>query len=103
GPALPSLAKVSKERIADELRKILATRAPSRALASAERTGILALIVPELADGVAAWAAARHTDRDAEIAHWLARVDAAAPTARLGALLAALADPHPTPRTLCRA
>src|SRR5206468_4093148 len=28
GPALRSLAKVSKERISDELRKILATRAP---------------------------------------------------------------------------
>src|ERR1041385_8351104 len=48
GPALPSLARVSKERICDELRKILATRQPSRALAIAERTQILALILPEL-------------------------------------------------------
>src|SRR4029079_10924152 len=55
GPALASLAKVSKERIADELRKILATRAPSRALAIAERTGILALILPELSHRPEAW------------------------------------------------
>jgi tRNA nucleotidyltransferase (CCA-adding enzyme) len=103
GPALPSLAKVSKERIADELRKTLATREPSRALAIAERTGILALIVPELGPGFDAWAAARRTDRDAEVAHWLARVDAAPPAARLGALLADLADPDPTLRRLCRA
>ena len=32
-PALPSLAKVSRERVADELRKLLAAREPSRGLA----------------------------------------------------------------------
>jgi tRNA nucleotidyltransferase (CCA-adding enzyme) len=92
-PALPSLARVSKERICDELRKILAAREPSRALAIAERTGIVALILPEHAPGVAAWAAARGVDRGAQIARWLGRVDAAAPVARLPALLAELADP----------
>ncbi|TMQ10324.1 MAG: hypothetical protein E6J91_26990 [Deltaproteobacteria bacterium] len=127
-PALPSLAKVSKERICDELRKILATRAPSRALAIAERTGILALILPEHETGIAAWAAAREPDRrqpsagggdpdgsaggagglprgighDGQRARWLARVDAAAPEARLAALLAELADPDLPLRRLDR-
>lgn len=103
GPALPSLAKVSKERISDELRKILATREPSRALAIAERTGVLALILPELPPGLVAWTAARRSTGEAEVARWLARVDAAAPAARLGALIAELADPDPTLRRLCRA
>jgi tRNA nucleotidyltransferase (CCA-adding enzyme) len=101
-PALPSLAKVSKERISDELRKILATREPSRALAIAERTGILALILPELVAGLDAWAAALHVERPAAAWRWLARVDAAAPAARLGALVAELARPDPTPRRLDR-
>jgi tRNA nucleotidyltransferase (CCA-adding enzyme) len=96
-PALPSLARVSKERICDELRKILAAPRPSRALAIAERTGILALILPEHAAGTTAWAAARGVDRDAQRARWLARVDAAGP-ARLAALLAELADPDPARR-----
>ena len=101
-PALPSLAKVSKERISDELRKILDAREPSRALAIAERTGIVALILPELSRGLDAWAAALHVERDAAVARWLARVDAAAPGARLGALVAELAEPDPTMRRLDR-
>jgi len=56
-PALPLLARVSKERICDELRKTLAARSPSRALVIAERTQIIALILPELAAGLEAWAA----------------------------------------------
>ena len=48
-PALPSLAKVSRERVSDELRKILGSRQPSRGLVLAERTGILATIAPGLA------------------------------------------------------
>ena len=98
GPALPSLAKVSKERICDELRKILATRLPSRALAIAERTQILALILPEHATGIAAWAAAREVGRGDQLVRWLARVDAAAPVARLPALLAELCSPDPARR-----
>ena len=79
-PALPSLAKVSRERVSDELRKILATREPSRALAIAERTGILAQILPELVAGFDAWAAPAGPDgRAAVVARWLARVDAAPP------------------------
>ncbi|HMG21330.1 MAG TPA: hypothetical protein VK607_08445, partial [Kofleriaceae bacterium] len=92
-PALPSLARVSKERISDELRKILATREPSRALAIAERTGIVALILPEHAAGLAGWAAARQVGGGVQLARWLARVDAAAPEARLAALVLELADP----------
>jgi tRNA nucleotidyltransferase (CCA-adding enzyme) len=101
-PALPSLAKVSKERISDELRKILATREPSRALAIADRIGILALILPEVAAGIDAWAAAMRVDRGAAVARWLARIDAAAPASRLGALVAVLADPDPAMRRLDR-
>jgi tRNA nucleotidyltransferase (CCA-adding enzyme) len=101
-PALPSLARVSKERISDELRKILATREPSRALVIAERTGILALILPELVAGLDSWAAALRLDRAAAVDRWLSRVDAAAPIARLGALVAELGDPDPTLRRLDR-
>ena len=101
-PALPSLAKVSKERISDELRKILATREPSRALAIAERTGILALILPELSRGLDAWAAALAVARPTAVARWLARVDAATPDARLGALVAELAEPEAALRRLDR-
>jgi tRNA nucleotidyltransferase (CCA-adding enzyme) len=75
--ALPSLAKVSRERVSDELRKLLAAREPSRGLVVAVRTGIIATIVPELAiaDAVA----------------WAARIDRATPATRLAALFAPLA------------
>ena len=91
-PALPSLAKVSRERICEELRKILASPRPSRALAPAERTGILRVILPELEDGWQAWAAV-HGDRARAVARCFTRVDAAPAPARLGALLAGLARP----------
>jgi tRNA nucleotidyltransferase (CCA-adding enzyme) len=101
-PALPSLARVSKERVCDELRKILAARQPSRALAIAERTQIIALILPELAAGLSTWAGALGVDQRTAVARWLARVDAAAPIARLAALIAELADPDPALRRLDR-
>lgn len=82
-PALPSLAKVSRERVCEELRKILGTRQPSRALAIALRTGIIDLILPDLAAGLQTW------KRGAQ--HWLDRVDAAPEPARLAALVAELA------------
>jgi tRNA nucleotidyltransferase (CCA-adding enzyme) len=90
-PALPSLAKVSKERVCEELRKTLATRQPSRALAIAERTGIVKLILPALVEGFAAWGAER-------VPHWLARTDAAPPEARLASLVAELAPAEPNRR-----
>ncbi len=96
-PALPSLAKVSKERICEELRKLLATRQPSRALAIAQRTGIVALILPELAAGFETWAP-RAGDVTGAIAHWLARTDAASAAARLASLVAETAPPVPVTR-----
>ena len=101
-PALPSLAKVSRERVSDELRKILASREPSRALAPAERTGILRVILPELEGAWQIWATVRG-GRDRAVSHWLARVDAAAPPSRLGALLADLSPPDSSSSRLDRA
>ena len=40
-PALPSLRKVSRERVSDELRKLLGAARPSRGIEIAARTGIL--------------------------------------------------------------
>jgi tRNA nucleotidyltransferase (CCA-adding enzyme) len=76
-PALPSLTKVSRERVRDELMKTLATARPSIGLVIAERTGVLAQILPELAVGQST----------------IARVDAAAADARLAALLVDLVPP----------
>ena len=82
GPALPSLAKVSRERVSDELRKLLAADKPSLGLRIAERSKILALIAPELAAGLTS---------SEVIEHWLARVDLAPEAIRLGAMFAELA------------
>ncbi len=101
-PALPSLAKVSRERVSDELRKTLMTREPSRAFRIAEGAGIIASIAPELAAGFDAWAAVAGS-RDAAIEQWLARIDAAPPAARLGALAVPLATPLPPQVRLDRA
>lgn len=80
-PALPSLAKVSRERVAEELRKLLAAKTPSLGLRIALRSGIIATIAPALHAGIT----------DAE--HWLSRVDAAPADVRLGAMFAELAPP----------
>ena len=92
GPALPSLAKVSRERVCEELRKMLDTREPSRALAIAERTGVIALVLPTLDAGLTRWGA-HGGGRAAAVAAWLARIDAAAPPLRLAALFVELGDP----------
>jgi len=52
--ALPSLAKVSRERVRVELVKLLAGPAATRALEVGRRTGILAQVLPEIADPAAA-------------------------------------------------
>ncbi|MCW5806606.1 MAG: tRNA cytidylyltransferase [Deltaproteobacteria bacterium] len=88
GPALPSLAKVSRERVSDELRKILGARLPSLALAIAERTGIIAQVLPSLDASFAAWGDAR----TGAIADWCVAVDAAPAAARLAALVG---EPEP--------
>jgi tRNA nucleotidyltransferase (CCA-adding enzyme) len=91
--ALPSLAKVSVERVYVELSKLLAARQPSRGFEIARRTGILALILPELALGRPAL-----EDAAAE-ARWtqaMARIDAVPreqPMVRLAALLVELGGP----------
>jgi tRNA nucleotidyltransferase (CCA-adding enzyme) len=73
-PALGSLAKVSRERVCDELRKLLGARQPSRGLVPAYRTGILASILPDVT----------HFDFD--------RIDRASVGVRLAIMLAPLAD-----------
>jgi tRNA nucleotidyltransferase (CCA-adding enzyme) len=78
GAAVPSLEKVSRERVRDELCKMLAAPRPSPGLELARRTGVLASILPELSD------ASQEPDRWARLC---ARVDAAAPSIRLAALL----------------
>jgi tRNA nucleotidyltransferase (CCA-adding enzyme) len=50
GPALPSLAKVSQERVKVELWKLLAARVPSSGLVIARRSGVLGVVLPEVAD-----------------------------------------------------
>jgi tRNA nucleotidyltransferase (CCA-adding enzyme) len=87
-PALPSLAKVSRERVADELRKLLAAREPSRGLSIARRTGIIRTILPEL---------------DARIDDgWVDRVDAAPIAVRFAALFVPLAETNALPRHVDR-
>lgn len=85
-PALPSLAKVSRERVCEELRKILETKQPSRGLVPAVRTGIIETILPDL-----------HPGPD-----WAARVDRAGERARLAALMVPLASPDALPLQLDR-
>jgi tRNA nucleotidyltransferase (CCA-adding enzyme) len=87
-PALPSLQKVSQERVKVELWKLLGAPRPSRGLEIARRSGVLMTVLPEVA-GCA----------DADWARTLAWVDAAPGVlVRLAALLSAmpearLADP----------
>jgi tRNA nucleotidyltransferase (CCA-adding enzyme) len=101
-PALPSLAKVSRERVSDELRKLLATRQPSRGLRPAYTTGIIESILPELA--------ARLTDEKmgsdpisnthvgsagtslVRVDDWLARIDRSPVAVRLAAMMAPIED-----------
>ncbi len=87
-PALPSLAKVSRERVADELRKLLAAREPSRGLRIALRTGIVRTILPDL-----------HIADDEA---WLDRIDGARTDVRLAALLVPLAKTTADPRHVDR-
>ena len=87
-PALPSLAKVSRERVCEELRKTLEAREPSRGLAIAQRTGMIASVLPVLTIG--------------DVAAWLGRIDRAAAPVRLAALLVPVAPADAPLRHLCR-
>lgn len=82
--ALPSLSKVSRERVTVELMKLLAAPRPSLGLAIAARRGVLENILPEVTQGLTRWG------RTAE--ELCRRVDEAAPEARLGALVMDVAD-----------
>ncbi len=83
--ALPSLAKVSMERVHDELEKLVRAPAPSVGLVIAERTGVVRVIAPDLGAALA----------DAAVrARTFAMVDAASdPVVRVAALWTALGDP----------
>jgi tRNA nucleotidyltransferase (CCA-adding enzyme) len=77
-PALPSLDKISRERVCVELRKMLEAREPSRGLAIARRTGIMKSVLPALD---AATGDARE---------WCSVVDRAQKDVRLAAMLTPL-------------
>lgn len=79
-PALPSLEKVSRERVCDELRKLLRSREPSRGLRPAHRTGIVRCIAPELDAAIT------------DVEGWLARIDRAPVDVRIAALFVPLGD-----------
>ena len=74
--ALPSLAKIARERVCVELTKLLAAPRPSVGLRPALQFGIVHSIAPEVAAGVEAPGAAEA---------WLAHVDACSNDARLAA------------------
>ncbi|MBK9031731.1 MAG: hypothetical protein IPL61_10470 [Myxococcales bacterium] len=78
--ALPSLAKVSRERVKVELDKLVGARRPAAALAIARRTGVLAQELPEATLADDAWAA--------RVA-WLERAPG---PARLAVLVAGVGD-----------
>jgi tRNA nucleotidyltransferase (CCA-adding enzyme) len=93
-PALESLARVSAERVRDEILKLLSARRPSLGLALLQRTGALGVILPELVEGVGVRQNRFHRYDVWE--HTLATVDATPGDAlvRLGALLHDVAKPR---------
>ncbi|MBI4511622.1 MAG: CCA tRNA nucleotidyltransferase [Deltaproteobacteria bacterium] len=92
--ALDSLRKVSAERVRDELVKLLSAPRPSLGLRVAQRTGILAVILPELAEGVGVVQNRFHASDVWE--HTMATVDNTPGDAirRLGALLHDVGKPR---------
>src|SRR3972149_2783724 len=97
--ALESWRRVSAERVRDELVKLLAAPRPSIGLAAAQRTGVLGVILPELAATVGLGQNRFHALDVWE--HTLATVDATLgdPIRRLGARAHDVAKPGaPAPR-----
>jgi tRNA nucleotidyltransferase (CCA-adding enzyme) len=92
--ALPSLARVSGERVRDELMKLLGAPKPSVGLAIMERTGILRTVMPELAEAVGVVQNRFHKHDVWQ--HTLASVDATPGGAlvRLGTLLHDVGKPR---------
>lgn len=94
--ALPSLSKVSRERVTVELMKLLAAPRPSLGLTIAARRGVLENILPEVTRGLASWGRTA-----AELCR---RVDEASVEARLGALVMDVAGkPATAPRAYDKA
>lgn len=96
-PALPSLAKVSRERVKVELDKLLEAPAPGAALEIARRTGVLDQELPEAVAGLARGADGRSGGPDDPA--WRLRtawIDAAPRevAVRATALLSGVADPR---------
>ena len=98
--ALDILAKVSAERVRDELLKILASPVPSEGLLLMKETGILGIVLPELLEGVG-MKQGRYHCHDV-FTHSLAACDAA-PRESLILRLAALLHDVGKPRTLAAA
>ncbi len=92
--ALGVFRKVSMERVRDELWKILAAPRPSVALRLMQATGMLAVVLPELTEGVGVVQNRFHAHDVWE--HTLAAVDATegGPLVRMGALLHDVAKPR---------
>lgn len=91
--ALASFRKVSAERIRDELRKLLLSPVPSVGIEAMRRTGLLALVLPELLATVGCMQNRFH--QHDVYTHTLATVDASPPNfiVRLAALLHDLGKP----------
>lgn len=91
--AIASFRKVSAERIRDELRKLLLSPVPSVGLEAMRRTGLLALVLPELLPTIGCMQNRFH--KHDVYAHTLATVDAAPADflVRLAALLHDLGKP----------
>jgi len=89
-----SLAKVAKERIRDEMVKILVAQRPSSGLHLLRRTGLLGVIIPELLEGYLKRQNRYH--RFTILKHIMVTVDTVAPTLtlRLTALLHDIAKPR---------
>ena len=81
--ALPSLAKVARERVWIELQKLLAAPTPSRGLVTAYRYGVLACITPRVTAALA-----RHVAGTGHPTNpWCALIDAAPAAARCAAYM----------------
>ena len=90
--AVPGIAHLSRERIRDELMRILASPIPSRALHLSERSGVRAAVLPELNRG---FTPALLATVDAVRGRGRAEV-------RMAALLALGCDPVPPPAQVAR-
>lgn len=92
--ALGSLARVSGERVRDELLKLLGAARPSVGLLAMERTGILGTVLPELAEAVGVTQNRYHAYDVWQ--HTVASVDATPGNAivRLGTLLHDVGKPR---------